>query len=178
MHCLNPSFSPGPVSPKTTENVLLAKSDHSEVHETRSPQSDTTPLGPIYGKKDIGADVQEKIRYANQVFYEKGMTEEQVLWTLALADHESAGTWSEAVKGDNGCSTGIGQWNSCPGSGRKAAPTYEGQVEQLANEMIEKYRVHDIKTAVGKHNAPAWDSNPNYVYKVERAIPNFIILHP
>jgi hypothetical protein len=117
-------------------------------------------------KANIGADVQEKIRKLYNECVRIGMTEEQALWTLGMADHESGGTWSESVKGDGGCSTGIGQWNSCPGSRRKAAPTFDGQVDQLCSEMKEKFDEFPIEIAVGKHNAPAWDSNPRYVERV------------
>lgn len=100
------------------------------------------------------------------------MTSEQVRWTLALIDHESAGTWSPNIKGDNGCSTGIAQWNAC--SGRQAPATYEEQVELIGNEMLKAYNEFDLKTAIGKHNAPAWDSNLKYVAKVETTLNLFL----
>lgn len=115
--------------------------------------------------------MQNKIREANRRFYEIGMTEEQVKWTIALIDHESAGTWSETIKGDKGCSTGIAQWNAC--AGRKAPPTYEEQVKLIGDEMLAKYKEFTIEVAVGKHNAPAWNSNPNYVAKVKRSMLSF-----
>ena len=101
------------------------------------------------------------------------MSTEQVLWTLALIDHESAGTWSETGVGDGGCSKGIALWNSCPGSGRKAAPTYEAQVAQIGEEMLSKFNLFPIKTAVSKHNAPAWDYNAPYVARIQAATVNF-----
>jgi hypothetical protein len=133
----------------------------------------TVPGNTYYYKENIGQDVQDKIKYLQDVCYDKGMNDMQVLWTVAMADHESAGTWSPTIKGDGGCSTGIGQWNSCPGSQRKAADTFEGQAEQLCREMKDKYDRFNLKTAVGKHNAPAWDSNPNYVARVQGSIKNF-----
>lgn len=128
----------------------------------------------VYVKKDVGEDVQTKIAYADQTFRAMGMTDEQVLWTLALIDHESAGTWSETVKGDAGCSTGIAQWNACVG--RKAPSTYEGQVKLIGEEMLKKYQEFEIEIAVGKHNAPAWDTNYNYSNKVKNAKNNFTLI--
>lgn len=101
------------------------------------------------------------------------MSEEQVLWTAYLVDHESAGTWSETILGDGGCSKGIAQWNSCPGSERKAAPTFEAQVDQIGEEMLAKFQLFPIKTAISKHNAPAWDYNAPYVARVQAASINF-----
>jgi len=122
---------------------------------------------------EFGRDLHDKIIYAQAEWRGLGMTDDQILWTLALVDHESAGTWSPTVLGDNGCSKGIGQWNSCPGSGRHAAETFELQVAQIGTEMLAKYQLFSIRTAVGKHNAPAWDSNTGYTARVEAATLNF-----
>jgi hypothetical protein len=122
-------------------------------------------------KDNIGSDVQEKIRYANQELRERNLTDQQVLYTLALIDHESAGSWSETIVGDGGCSIGIAQWNKCVN--RKAPVTYEEQVQLIADEMASKFAEFDDLTALGKHNAPAWDYNKNYINKVLESAKNF-----
>lgn len=119
-----------------------------------------------YVKKGIGADVQAKIAYVDQINIGLGMTDKQRKLVLGLIDHESAGTWSETIKGDNGCSTGIGQWNACPGSRRQAPKTFNEQAQLICTEMKAKFDEFPDEIAVGKHNAPAWDSNPRYTAKV------------
>lgn len=131
------------------------------------------PTCQIFMKNKVGEDIQAKIKRLNEVMCEKGFTDDQRKWVLGLADHESGGTWSETVKGDNGCSTGIGQWNACPGSGRIAPPTFEEQVQLLTDEFKDKFSKHPIETAIGKHNAPAWDSNPRYVNRVRKSVALF-----
>lgn len=70
-------------------------------------------------------------------------------------DHETVGTWSDTIKGDSGCSTGLGQWNSCPASKRKAAKGLEAQMDQLIDEMGHKIAFHPLDTAICLHNSPA-----------------------
>jgi hypothetical protein len=125
-----------------------------------------------YMKDRIGADVQEKILYANQALRERGLTDQQVLYTLALIDHESVGSWSETIVGDGGCSIGIAQWNKCVGN--IAPATYEEQVQLIADEMASKFAEFDDLTALGKHNAPSWDYNEKYINKVLESAKNFI----
>jgi len=116
-------------------------------------------------KSGLGADVQEKIRTANGILYGLGMSSEQVHWVIALIDHESAGTWDENVTGDNGCAKGIAQWNNCVGN--YGPKDFNGQVKQVGEEMMTRFYFFPLKIAIGKHNAPNWDSNPRYVSKVE-----------
>jgi hypothetical protein len=125
----------------------------------------------VYRKEAVGEDVQNKIAYLQGECYKVGMTQEQIHWTLALVDHESAGTWSETVKGDYGNSTGIAQWHKP--SGRIAPATFEAQATLICTEMKSKYDLFSIETAVGKHNAPAWKSNPKYINKVRKALKFF-----
>jgi hypothetical protein len=143
----------------------------------KSEEVQILPLEPkIFIKDKIGEDVQSKIRYLQESCYKIGMNQEQVRWTLALADHESAGTWSPTVKGDRGCSTGIGQWNACAGSNRKPRSLiFEDQADQLCEEMKAKFDLFDIETAIGKHNAPAWDKwkSSKYINKVRSALKLF-----
>ena len=132
------------------------------------------PKTTLFKKLNTGEDLNAKIERANLAWYGLGMSTEQVMWTTWLVDHESAGTWSPDVIGDNGCSKGIGQWNSCPGSDRHATDGFDAQVLQIGEEMLAKYKTFPIKTAIGKHNAPAWDYNAGYILKVESAGKNFV----
>lgn len=88
-----------------------------------------------------------------------------------MIDHESAGTWSETVVGDNGCSTGIAQYNAC--AGNIAETTFEGQLKQFSERMEVFLTEYPLEIAVGKHNAPNWDSNVNYVNLVRKSKENF-----
>lgn len=127
---------------------------------------------PIYLKKgEYGDDLKEKILYANNFFYTEGFTDKQRLWMLAMIDHESAGTWSPTVVGDNGCSIGISQYNTC--AGNFPADTYEGQVAQFADRMKYYFENFSFESAVGKHNMPAWQNNPKYLGKVQRSVDTF-----
>jgi hypothetical protein len=125
----------------------------------------------IYTKKDIGEDVQSKIRQLQEICYSKDMNEEQVLWTLALVDHESGGSYDENVVGDYGNSHGIGQWHAP--SGRYAPPTYEEQAHKICDEMKTKYDEYPILTAITKHNCPACWERWVYINKVKAAKENF-----
>ena len=125
-------------------------------------------------KRDTGENIQKRIAHVyNTCRLGYGMTSEQAFWVVGQVDHETAGTWSETIKGDGGCSTGLGQWNSCAGSRRKAEPTFGGQTQQICREMKKKFDEFPIEIAIGKHNAPAWDKNPNYVAKVKASLENF-----
>lgn len=126
----------------------------------------------IYTKDKVGSDTQDKIQYIQEYCYSIGYNQDQVHWIVAMADHESAGTWSTTIKGDNGCSTGIGQWNACAGSGRAPRSLiYKDQAEQLCDEMKPFFDQFPIEIAVGKHNAPAWDRNTYYVNRVRKSLP-------
>jgi len=129
------------------------------------------PAPKIFVKKNIGADVQAKIEQLQNICYSKGMTEEQVLYTLALVDHESAGTYSTTIKGDKGCSVGIAQWNKCVG--RIAGKDFEAQSHQICDEMKAKYDKWALLTAITKHNCPRCTYRAVYVNKILSAIPNF-----
>lgn len=136
-----------------------------------TPQANLTNVKQVktkltYVKKGVGSDVQAKIAYVDQINIDLGLTDHQRKLVLGLIDHESAGTWSETIKGDNGCSTGIGQWNACPGSNRHAPKTFNEQAQLICKEMKDKFDRFPDEIAVGKHNAPAWSSNPRYTAKV------------
>jgi hypothetical protein len=148
------------------------------------PSQNTTPPGNeeksqvagnageiSYKKRAIGADVQAKIEYADKYFRSIGMTDEQVLYTLGIIDHESGGTWSETTVGDHGCSIGIAQYNTC--AGNFPAKTYEGQVEQVGKEMLARYQKEPLLKAVIHHNMPSWDVNPKYEARIKASIQNF-----
>lgn len=157
-------------SSKSTQTLVnLPKSIQDQTLE--KPMSGRFTQNYIYKKHDIGEDVQAKIKSLQEICYSKGMTQEQVLWTTALVDHESGGSWNEKEKGDGGCSIGIGQWNKCVG--RIAPPTFNNQADLICSEMKQKYDRFGIKTGVGKHNAPAWNSNPKYLKRVERSTHEF-----
>lgn len=119
-----------------------------------------------------GDDLKQKILEANSYFHDRGFTDEERLWLIAMIDHESAGTWSETVVGDNGCSIGIAQFNSC--AGNHAEATFEGQLKQFADRMEVFLDKYPLEIAIGKHNMPAWDSNPNYVNRIQASKDNFV----
>lgn len=119
---------------------------------------------PTWMKSGIGADVQEKIRTANSILYELGMSSEQVHWIIALIDHESAGTWDENVVGDYGCAVGIAQWNNCVGN--YGPKDFNGQVKQVGEEMMTRFYFFPLEIAVGKHNAPNREDNSAYIARI------------
>ena len=86
-------------------------------------------------------------------------------WTIALIDHESAGTWDENTVGDSGCSVGLAQWNHCVGN--YGPEDFDGQVTQIGQEMLTRFQEFSIEIAIGKHNAPALDTISGYTESVK-----------
>jgi len=118
----------------------------------------------LLSKSNIGSDVQEKIHYVDSLAIQSGLDLEQRKLLLGLIDHESAGTWSETIVGDNGCSIGIAQWNNCVGN---IAPNiFEEQAQKIVNEMVDKFSQNSNLWAVSKHNAPYGSYRTTYVNKV------------
>lgn len=116
-------------------------------------------------KDGLSEDQQEKVKKVYTLARSEGMTIEQSTIVLGLIDHESAGTWDENVKGDNGCSKGIAQWNKCVG--RVAPKTFEEQAQKIVDEMAEKFSKHNIRKAISLHNAPGYKGEMTvYVNKV------------
>ena len=115
--------------------------------------------------------MKQKILYANKYFYDYGFTDEQRLWMLAMIDHESAGSWSPTIVGDNGCSVGISQYNTC--AGNFPDPTYEGQVKQFADRMNKYFSESPFLTAISRHNLPYGAYQADYVAKVKATVDIF-----
>jgi len=140
--------------------------------QTSSKTVEVVPLNiALLSKSNIGSDVQNKIHYVDQLAVNAGLDLDQRKLLLGLIDHESAGTWSETVVGDNGCSTGIGQWNAC--AGRLAPETFEKQAELIVAEMADKFSSNTNEWAVSKHNAPYGSYKTSYVNKVITSSKNF-----
>ncbi len=106
---------------------------------------------PFVSNKKVGSDVLRKMAYSHEEAI-KVLTCRQTKIVEGLIDHESAGTWSETVKGDGGLAKGIAQWHVS--SGRSAAPTYEGQVKQIIKEMKLKFARYPEELAITAHNCP------------------------
>lgn len=158
-------------TPTVAENAPV---QNTEIVGPGVDKSEEKGAYTIYMKKgEYGDDLRQKILIANKYLHERGFTDEERLWLIAMIDHESAGTWSETVVGDNGCSTGIAQFNAC--AGNVAEKTFEGQLRQFSDRMEGFLAKWPLEIAVGKHNMPAWDSNPGYVNRIKAAIDTFYI---
>lgn len=114
-------------------------------------------------KIGTGEPVQSRIAQLWMLCREDRMMRRHCLRIIALVDHESAGTWDPAIRGDGGCSVGIAQWNGCVG--RRAPKDFEGQARQIIVEMHAKFRLWSMDTATCAHNSPALRCG-NYVQKV------------
>ena len=156
-------------TPRKEVGLISAIVDRAKLVNSGTEKPSTAP---ILTKVKTGEELNKKIEYFQEQAYSKDYSEEQVKWMVALIDHESAGSWDENIIGDSGKSRGIAQWNKY--AGRIAGKTYEDQVEQFLNEFKPYVDKFDIKVAVGKWNAPAWDSNPAYIAKVKNSMINFI----
>jgi len=134
-------------------------------------ESSPWKINPCLRKQaKVGQDFQDKVCTVYKIALAKGLTPHQIKYgIIGLVDHESAGTWSPTVKGDNGCSTGLGQWNACPGSRRKAGKDFIAQAHQIVDEMADKIAKHPLRLAICLHNSPAGRCNKGYVDLVVEA---------
>lgn len=124
-------------------------------------------------KTGVGQDFNDKTDYLYWQCVQQ-MTPEQAQLVQGLADHESAGTWDPKIKGDNGHSTGIGQWYAP--AGRKAPKTFKEQAKKLCDEMAYKFSVYSDPLAITAHNRPASARRGQvlpYYYKVLKASKQF-----
>ena len=121
-------------------------------------------------KRGADSDLNAKIGYLYLKCMET-LNRPQCVRVVALVDHESAGSFSPTIKGDGGNSIGIAQWHRP--SGRIAAKTFEGQVDQLIREISPRMMRHSLDEATCGWNSPRMRCG-NYVSKVIKSERNFL----